>query len=73
MLTLKIFSVNDSMIDIDSESEGFVFCLIEKMYQSGDGVGLQVNDESKRDVIQELCLDIVNAVKKYRGKIEKEG
>ena len=64
-IELKVVSL-DNMTNVDSDSEEFSFALIEGMYRNGDGVGCQVNDETKRDAIERLGTKIAEAVKGYR-------
>ena len=66
-----IVIVDQGMVNIDSDTEGISFGLIEKMYQGGitDGYGCQINDESRRGAIEALCFAITDAVKTYRQAI----
>lgn len=57
-----------SMVNVDSATEGINFGLIADMYTTGPGIGLQVDDESKREAIERLCTKIAEAVLEYRGK-----
>lgn len=57
----------DGMVNIDSETEGFDFGLIERMYLTGDGVGCQVTDEADRPKIETLCTAIAAALRAYKG------
>jgi hypothetical protein len=43
-------------------SAGVIYSRIENMYKTGDGVGLQVNDESKRTKIEKACDKVYNSI-----------
>jgi hypothetical protein len=62
---LKVIAGN-GMVDIDSETDQISFGLIDGMYQTGDGFGLQIDDEAKREAIEKMCFRIADAVRDYR-------
>lgn len=50
---------------IHIESEDINYNLIECMYKDGDGYGLHVMDESKRDATKKMCDAIAIAVLEF--------
>ena len=60
------------LITIDTPAtdglDDFSFSYIPKMYQTGPGVGLQCNDESKRDDLLKMCRKIAEAVMGEDGR-----
>ena len=51
-------------------SDNIYFSLIEDMYKGNRaGVGLQVNDESKRTETEKLCLDLYLLIKENKDLI----
>ncbi len=54
------------MVNIDNDD--IAYARIEEMYIGNqDGVGLQINNESQRDVIQSMCDTIADAVRDYEN------
>jgi len=56
----------DRMIHISSDDINYN--MIECMYKDGDGYGLQVNDESKREATKKMCDAIAVAVLEFGRK-----
>jgi len=53
-------SYTDGMFEVDSPN--ICYGRFENMYHSGDGVGLQVNNESRREEIEKKCDEIYKLV-----------
>ncbi len=50
----------DGMINIDGED--LSYANIRGMYKTGDGHGLQLDDESKRTEAEKLCVSIADSL-----------
>lgn len=63
-------TVAAGMVNIDAD--GLSFGFIPNMYTTGHGTGLQVDDESKRMVVNNLCMEISEKVMAFHDELAKE-